>query len=198
MAKIEDLLNLDIDDVQRMSRKELASVVSQLASAANKRLTRLELSETGTLSPAYQQATKRAERFSVSGKNVNQLRNEYKNVAQFLKRSTSSVSGWNRVRKKTYERIGGKFKTAEQEKRFWEAYRKLESGHHSDVMGYGSTETQRMVRREYDTGKSDEEIMEAMMDRLDEEYEAAQTEMREEFDDYDTGDFFTIGEDEDI
>lgn len=198
MAKIEALLNLDIGDVQRMSRKELASVVSQLASAANKRLTRLELSETGTLSPAYQQATKRAERFSVAGKNVNQLRNEYKHVAQFLKRSTSSVSGWNKVRKKTHERIGGKFKTAEQEKRFWEAYRKLERGHYSDVMGYGSTETQRMLRREYDTGKSDEEIMEAMMNRLDEEYEAAQTEMREEFDDYDTGDFFTIGEDEDI
>ena len=198
MAKIEDLLNLDIGDVQRMRRKELATVVSQLASAANKRLTRLELSETGTLSPAYQQATKRAERFSVAGKNVNQLRNEYKNVAQFLKRSTSSVSGWNKVRKKTHERIGGGFKNAEQEKRFWSAYRELEKGHYSDVMGYGSTETQRMLRREYSSGKTDEEILETMLDRLYEEYEAAQTEMREEFDDYDTGDFFTIGEDEDI
>ncbi len=43
-----------------------------------------------------------------------------------------------------------------------------------------------------------DDLIETMIDRLDEEYEKQQSSLYgEEFDDYDTGDFFTIG-DEDI
>lgn len=200
MATIKQLIDLDITDVQRMNRRELAAVVSTLASTANKRLKRLELSDVGELSPAYQQAQKRGQRFSVAGKSVNQLRNEYKAVTQFLKRETSTISGWKKVRKETYSRIGGDFTSAAQEKRFWKAYRKLASDEYGAVKSYGSTETQRLLRQEVVQGgrRSIDDLMETMISRLDEEYEKQQSSLYgQEFDDYDTGDFFTIG-DEDI
>lgn len=199
MATIKELINLDITDVQSMTRKELSKVVSSLASAANKRLTRLELSEVGEMSPAYQQALKRGRRFSVADKNVNQLRNEYKAVTQFLKRSTSTVGGWKKVREETIKRIGGGFSSASQEKRFWEAYRKLESSEFGAVKSYGSTETQRLLRQEITQGgrKSMDEMIETMITRLDEEYEKQQADLYgEDFDEYDAGDFFTIEEDD--
>ncbi len=201
MATIEQLINLDITDVQRMNRRELAAVVSTLASAANKRLARLERSDVGELSPAYQQVkTGGRDRFSVKGKSVNQLRNEYKDVTKFLKRSTSTVGGWKQVRKETFARIGGGFPSVAQEKKFWKTYRQLERDEYGGVHAYGSTETQRLLRQEVIQGgrRSMDDLIEEMKTRLDEEYEKQQSSMYgEEFDDYDTGDFFTIG-DEDI
>lgn len=196
MATIKELINLDITDVQRMNRRELAAAVSTLASAANKRLKRLERSDVGELSPAYQKAQKRGQRFSVAGKNINQLRNEYKDVTQFLKLKTSTVTGWKNVRNETYSRIGGDFTSEAQEKRFWEIYRKLESEMFGAVQAYGSTETQRLLRKEMVLGerRSNDALIEAMIVRLDEEYEKQQSSFYgEEFEDYDTGDFFTIG-----
>ena len=197
MATIEKLINLDIGAVQRMTRRELAKVVSTLSSAANKRLNRLHQSPAGNLSPAYQQALKRGQRFSTAGKNVNQLRNEYKDVTQFLKRKTSTVSGWNKVREEPLSRIGGSFSNADEERQFWELYRKLESSELGGVMSYGSTETQRLLRQEMTQGDGDESIIANVISRLDEEYVKQQMALYgEDFDDYDTGDFFTIGEDD--
>ena len=196
MATIKELINLDINAVQRMTRKELAQVVSSLSSAANKRLKRLQQSPVGELSPAYQQAIKRGTRFSTAGKNVNQLRNEYKAVTQFLNRRTSTISGWNKARKETITRIGGGFSNADEERRFWKLYRQLESSEFGAVMSYGSTETQRLLRQEMTQG-GDESIIANMISRLDEEYVKKQTALYgEDFDDYESGDFFTIGEDD--
>ena len=183
----------------RGNRNSLPLSGATATSAANKRLNRLERSDVGELSPAYQQAQKRGRRFSVAGKSVNQLRNEYKAVTQFLKKRTSTVGGWKKVRKETYSRIGGGFKSAAQEKRFWKAYRKLESDEYGAVKSYGSTETQQLLRQELVQGgrRPMDDLIETMIARLDEEYEKQQSSMYgEEFDDYDTGDFFTIGEED--
>lgn len=197
MATVEDLINLDINAVQRMTRQELARVVSTLSSAANKRLNRLQQSPVGNLSPAYQQALKRGQRFSTAGKNVNQLRNEYKDVTQFLKRKTSTIGGWNKVRKETMSRIGGSFSNADEERRFWELYRKLESSELGGVMSYGSTETQRLLRQEMTQGGGDDSIIANVIAKLDEEYVKQQIALYgEDFDGYESGDFFTIGEDD--
>lgn len=197
MATIKELINLDINAVQRMTRKELAQVVSTLSSAANKRLTRLQQSPIGELSPAYQQALKHGQRFSTAGKNVNQLRNEYKAVTQFLKRKTSTVRGWSKVRKETTERIGGGFSNADEELRFWELYRKLESSELGGVMSYGSTETQRLLRQEMTSGAGEGSVIANVIARLDEEYVKQQIALYgEDFDGYESEDFFTIGEDD--
>lgn len=197
MASINELLNLDITDVQKMTRQELAKVVTQLNSAANKRLKRLELIDRGTLSPAYQKATERAQRFSVKGKDLNALRNEYKAVSSFLGAKSSSVGGWHKIRKQTHERIGGEFKTEAQEKKFWKAYRRMEKQEYGAVNIVGSDEAQRLLHREVtdhskDGRRSISEIIDATIQKLDEEYERMQSEDEDEYDD-----FFTMdGEDE--
>ena len=195
MANINELINLDINDVQKLKRSDLAKVVSQLSAAANKRVKRLSQTDVGELSPAYQRALQHG-KFGAAGKNINQLRNEYAEVRNFLKLKTSSVSGWKKVRKNTENRLGSKFTSVDQEKRFWRAYRQLEADNYGAVHAVGSTESQRLVRQEMEQNTS-EDLIDRMLDRLDEEYERQQINLiGKDLDDYDAGDFFTIGDDD--
>ncbi len=100
--KITDIMDLDWDDVRNMTRKELASITSKLASAANKRLRRFE--EKGEVSPAYRYA-QRAGDFSVRNKNVNQLRAEYVRAKTFLQQETSSLRKWEHVKTETVQTL---------------------------------------------------------------------------------------------
>lgn len=152
MASVKDILNLSSQDVAKMTRKELAKTVSQLASAGNKRLRRLEKIPMGTESRAYQSAIK-VGNFSVSGKNQGQLQQEFKRVSNFLKAKTSSVSGWRRERKKVIERIGGEFPSEESEKDFWKAYREIASSERALHNAYGSDMTQRYLHNELNNNR---------------------------------------------
>lgn len=147
MPNVNELLALSPDDVSRLSRQELAKVVSQLASAGNKRLRRLEQTKMGTESRAYKNAMA-VGNFSVAGKKQGQLQNEYKRVSQFLKSQTSSVSGWKSYRSKVIKRVGGEFDSEESERAFWRAYRDIASSDRALHKSYGSTETQRQLRAE--------------------------------------------------
>lgn len=152
MANIETLLTLSSRDVSKMSRQELARVVSQLASAGNKRLRRLEASPMGTESRPYKSAME-VGNFSVAGKNQGQLQNEFKRVSTFLKAKTSTVTGWKAEKRKVYARIGGKFDSEEAEKAFWRAYRGLAKSERALHKSYGSAETQRLLRKEQRNAK---------------------------------------------
>lgn len=196
MANINELINLDINDVQKLKRSDLAKVVSQLSAAANKRVARLSQTAVGELSPAYQRAALQHGKFGAAGKNINQLRNEYAAVRDFLKLKTSTVSGWKKVRKNTEKRLGSKFTSVDQENRFWQAYRQLESDNYGAVHAVGSAEAQRLLRQEMEQNTS-EDLIDRMLDRLDEEYERQQINLvGKDLDDYDAGDFFTIGDDD--
>lgn len=171
MGKIDELINIDINDLNRMTKKQLSAVVKQLSKTANQRIYRLEHTETGTLSPAYRHIEKRGENFGVKGKTLNQLRNEYTDVKKFLKMKTSTASGWNNFRKETYKRIGVNFEGID-EKRFWNLYRKLEELDYGDVQSVGSTTTQRMLRQEMEQNSGDDDdILKAMQKRITGEYE---------------------------
>lgn len=153
MAKsVKDILNMDYLDVAKLSRSELAKVVSQMSSAANKRLRRLEKTEMGTLSYAYQKVQQVGD-FSVKGKTHGQLQKEFKRAKNFLTSKTSSVGGWRRERAKVRERIGGGFSSEEEEKAYWKAYREIRSEDPALHHTYGSTETQRELRREMNNPK---------------------------------------------
>lgn len=147
MANIETLLTLSSRDVSKMSRQELARVVSQLASAGNKRLRRLEASPMGTESRPYKSAME-VGNFSVAGKNQGQLQNEFKRVSTFLKAKTSTVTGWKSQRRAIHARIGGEFDSEEAEKAFWREYRNLAKSERALHKSYGSAETQRLLRKE--------------------------------------------------
>lgn len=152
MPSINELVNLSSRDVAKLSRQELARVVSQLASAGNKRLRRLESTPMGTESRPYKTAME-VGKFSVAGKNQGQLQNEFKRVSEFLKTKTSTVSGWKTEKAKVYKRIGGKFDSEEAEKAFWKAYRSIAKSEKALHKSYGSTETQRHLRKEQGNAK---------------------------------------------
>ena len=155
VPRVQQILDLSIETVNKMTAAELKKNVQILASAANKRLARLGSTEIGKIAPAYLSAAKRSYtgtaggKFGTAGKSRNQLLNEYKAVKSFLQMKTSSVSAWKEVRKKSYERAGVELSDdAEKEREFWATYRKLEELYPNlKSMGYGSSETQTDLRK---------------------------------------------------
>lgn len=155
IPRVQQILDLSIETVNKMTAAELKKNVQILASAANKRLARLGSTEIGKVAPAYLSAAKRSYtgaaggKFGTAGKSRNQLLNEFKAVKSFMQMKTSSVSAWKDVRKKSYERAGVKLSDdAEKEKEFWAAYRKIQELYPNlKSMGYGSSETQTDLRK---------------------------------------------------
>ena len=89
--KVKEILNLSDVQINKMSRKELAQVTSILASAANKRINRIE--KAGVTSPAVANVKAHDGKFSVKGKNTNQLRGEFARARNFMSNVTSTVKG---------------------------------------------------------------------------------------------------------
>ena len=120
--------------------KELKKEISRKASMANKRLARLEkngLTET----PSYKNWVEYGGgvKFSVKGKNYNELQAELARVNHFLDNATSTVRGANRVLKdmaKTtgmkYEKIGDLY---EMGAKFFELSSKVEQYLNSAMQG---------------------------------------------------------------
>ena len=104
-VSIDKLTNLSATQIKQYDRKNLAKIVTKLSSAANKRVKRLEKS--GYNTPALRQSY-RGRHFGSKGKNLKQLRSEYKRVSSFLKSETSTVKGYkaflNRLSKKFNEK----------------------------------------------------------------------------------------------
>lgn len=104
ISQVQRVMNTDVQKLEAMTRAELAHEVSILASAANKRLRRLEkagFGDTGGPTPAYAYTMRQGGNFSVKGKTKDQLLNELKRAKGFLGAKTSSVRGANRSVKET-------------------------------------------------------------------------------------------------
>ena len=95
---VKDILNMDWTEIRGMSRKELGKLVTQLSSAANKRMRRFSAKD--EVSPSVRYAEKGG-KFSGRGKNLNQLRAEYIRVKTFMQQETSSLRSWERVKGET-------------------------------------------------------------------------------------------------
>lgn len=150
---VKEALQYDIKEIRKMKRSELSQVVQVLASAANKRIKRLESSDIGTLAPAYT-AWKESGKgfFKVGGKDQGQLQSEWSRVRRFLDAKTSSLSKFTNVREATYKRLNlpkgmreALFPTKEEEKEFWAGYRKFASLRPELHKEYGSDETQQLL-----------------------------------------------------
>lgn len=91
---------------KRLYRRE----VSRLAATANKRIKRLEKNEL-TNSPAYQKLLQNGEpKFSVRGKDFNQVQQEYGRLKRFLESETSTIRGVNKNLKDIANNTGLKYK----------------------------------------------------------------------------------------
>lgn len=89
---------------------ELKKEVSRMASMANKRLKRLERNNL-TLLPAYREWEQHgAIKFSVRGKDYNQLQSEYWRLKHFLDDRTSTVRQTNKFLREMAENTGIKYR----------------------------------------------------------------------------------------
>lgn len=100
---IQQLMRLRPTTIEKMSQKDLARVVTRLSSAANKRVRRIEAK--GISTPATRQAERSGGKFSAKGKNLNELRSEYKRVKTFLKSETSTLTGYKKFSKRFEQKL---------------------------------------------------------------------------------------------
>ena len=185
---IKDILNMDWSDLNAFTNKELKQITSRLVSAANKRVRRLEGSSLGTSSMAYQSVERRGRMFSVKGKNVNQVRNEFKLASNFLKMKTSTVSGWKQYQKD----VAKKMKSAsgidinkwsdDNKSKMWKVYRKFEEQHGGE---FKKGDSDRIIQYLMETLDKTETMSEdELLNSINDEWESMYEDQDEDMDDY--------------
>lgn len=110
--------------------RKFRNEASRLASMANKRLKRLEKSGMKD-SPAYKKwLDEGGEKFSIRGKDYNQLQKEMARMRNFINSETSTIRGINKVLKEMAENTGIKYKNLAElrnsSKKFFELASKVE------------------------------------------------------------------------
>ena len=184
---VEDILNLDVNS---LGEKDLRAVATRLVSASNKRIRRLAKASGGKFSPAYARVEKMGRMFSVKGKDISGLRAEMAQMRSFMKLKTSTVKGWKKVQKYISQRFGGRISDT-QMNTFWTVYRKLEESM-GGVIGsvFDSNKIQSMLYDEVTSEDSEDDIIERMIQRMDDEYEDIMKEETEDDSNQTGGDVF--------
>lgn len=102
---VNDLLNMESREFSQVAqdRQALSRVVSRLASAANKRIKRMQAQ--GENSPALIRAMESGGKFSVKGKSTEELKREYMRVKNFLQDKTSDLKQWKKLKKKLQDSL---------------------------------------------------------------------------------------------
>lgn len=120
-----------MSNIYTEARNEYAKEVSRKASMANKRLKRLEQKDM-TDNPAYRRWLnyKDGQKFSVAGKDYNDLQKENTRLNQFLSGKTSTIRGTNKVLKDMATNTGIKYEKVSElqksSKQFFELSSKVE------------------------------------------------------------------------
>lgn len=100
---IDDILNMDINEINKLSEKEMKLVLGRLVSAVNKRVRRFQAK--GISTPATVSLMRSGGALSVKGKNVNQMRKEFARARNFLNMETSTQKGYTKTMKKITETL---------------------------------------------------------------------------------------------
>ena len=187
----EEIINLDIEDIQKLNTKQLQRLTTQIVSTANKRVKALQSAGLED-SLILTQMKDFSGRFSskIEGKNkLNRLRNTFSNVRNFLLAETSTVRGYKKYNRETAERIAGNKNMREPEARdfvkryesdiglrrdFWRIYNRLKETYPDKFSGKGTSERiQKLIRSQMQTMpfSSTDEIYESMEDILNNDSE---------------------------
>ena len=188
--KLDTILNMDWEQLNSLSESEMKQITSRLVSASNKRIRRLEQTTMGTSSFAYQKVESRGKKFSVRGKNLNQVKQEFKLAKQFLQYKTSTVSGWKKYRSKMEKRVSGETYGESQQwkdatwKKFWKVYRRFEETNGGTFKKGDSDRIQQMLHEIF-TDEDKRHSIDYFSDVLDEKYnELYEEETEDDIDDY--------------
>lgn len=179
---IQDIMSMDWNDLNKLSAKEMKQVTSRLVSAANKRVRRLQKTKLGTSSLAYQTVEKRGRNFSVRGKNVNQVRNEFKIARNFLNMKTSTVTGWKDYQKDVANRVKSSTGidvskwSVDLQSKMWKVYRKFEESYGGTFRKGDSDRIQKMLVEMLDETEtmSEKELIKSLEDKYTDLYEDEQ------------------------
>lgn len=187
----EEIINLDIEDIQKLSTKQLQRLTTQIVSTANKRVKALQSAGLED-SLILTQMKDFSGRFSskIEGKNkLNRLRNTFSNVRNFLLAETSTVRGYKKYNRETAERIAGNKNMRDPEARdfvkryesdielrrdFWRVYNRLKETYPDKFSGKGASERiQKLIRSQMQSMpfSSTDEIYESVEDILNNESE---------------------------
>lgn len=129
--KIQDIIDMDWRDINRLSEKELRELSMRLNSAANKRLRRLEKSGMDEWSPAYQHIKRSGGDFSVKGKDTKvAIKNEIQRASDFLRSQTSTDKGSKEYR----ENVSDIFRSKGNKKKKEETASETETPQTPDVV----------------------------------------------------------------
>lgn len=195
--KITDIMNMSWDELNNIAKnnpKDFKTLTSRLVSASNKRIRRLETAVRGKSSLAYQSVESRGSKFSVRGKNTNQLKSEFASAKHFLQMKTSTKSGWNEYRAKMEERTG--YATSGESldwsdrtwSKYWKVYRRFEETHGGTYKKGDSDRIQRMlteIMESNDKRRSADTFQRMIEDEYADMYESDE-------DDYDIDDYFDL------
>lgn len=183
----QQILNMDVNDINRMNTRTIRALGSRLVSSMNKRIRALNKK-----APMSQALSGIQNEFSIRGLDRNEIRSKIGEMIQFGKMKTSTVKGWNQYRKNIESKLGGKLSDLENESTFWETYRNLKDSNHAIFQKLSSDEVLKLTYDEY--VNNPEDAMERVQNSLDDIYNALMGEdMMEEdlfFEDEDDEDSF--------
>ena len=115
---IQDIIDMDWRDINRLSEGELKQLSMRLNSAANKRLRRLEQSGQSKWSPAYAHIKKSGGDFTVKGKDTKTaIKNEIQRASNFLTAKTSTAAGTKKYKKSIMSLFGDDAKDTKKSKK---------------------------------------------------------------------------------
>lgn len=171
--KTEQILNIDIEDLENLSRPELAKLVSQAARAANIRVKSLQ--EHNILNESLLGVYRSGGKFSVAGKDKTSLLNELKRIKGFMG-GASTLTEARAENKNIIDRMKERgiidqedTRTEEDiSKEFWEVMDKLRETKPAlfvnDCLLYSDD-----VYSEIEQGKSVNEAYDSIMESINEE-----------------------------
>ena len=165
----EDILNMDVNDINRMNNRTAKALASRLVSSMNKRIRSLrkkakDSQALNTLPEGFQ--------FSTKGLNRNEVRSLIGEMIQFGKMKTSTVKGWKAYRKDVESKLGKGRSLSElkDEGAFWDVFRKLQESNHAIFQKISSDEILKMTFEE--AVDNPEDLLDRMQNSLDDIYNA--------------------------
>lgn len=166
MAKIttEEILQMGVQKLRRLPEKEARKYLSQVFSAANKRIKSLSKLEFTPTALRHVQSTG-IKKFGVRGKETNELWKQYAAVQDLWVQKSGTVKGAREVQENIF-RLQATMVTLGPEKQhlFWDIYNKIENGEipGSDVFmkqQFGSDNMQNFIFDEITAGRNEDEIL---------------------------------------
>ena len=170
----QDLVNISVDEFNRMNKNELKAATQILASAGNKRIKRMQ--EAGKVSSSAEYVLKKG-KFSTAGKTFQQLKNEFMRAKQFMESKTGSLAAMTKLEKKSISALseaGVSGVTSENYGQFWRAYEELKRADPQVANAGMKYLVLQEIADKQREGLSFDEVVAEVRGNLDEIYERSQ------------------------